>query len=149
MYYCRCSDKTECGSYISAVKCLECNLGNLLPASPLDYTANWVCSRHEPQTTFRIVFVNMPEAWKTTSVNIHKMMKILKGMEKIWNICRWINVGNGALQSTGKRLELRIYIRRKYGAVKTRLESFVRIEERGMLEVLGKGFVKVLNTCRM
>jgi hypothetical protein len=23
----RCSDRTECGSYISAVKCLECNIG--------------------------------------------------------------------------------------------------------------------------
>ena len=39
----RCSDPTECGSYISALKCMSCYVGSLLPSNPLDYTSTWTC----------------------------------------------------------------------------------------------------------
>ena len=39
----RCSDPTECGSNISAVKCFECPEGDLLPKTA--YSATWKCTK--------------------------------------------------------------------------------------------------------
>ena len=41
----RCSDRTECGTNISAIKCFECFIGNLLPRDSLEYSSAWFCSR--------------------------------------------------------------------------------------------------------
>ena len=41
----RCTDPTELGSYLSALKCSKCSADNfLLPENPLDLESNWVCS---------------------------------------------------------------------------------------------------------
>lgn len=39
----RCSDPTECGSFVSALKCYCCADGDLLPAAPLDPDSAWEC----------------------------------------------------------------------------------------------------------
>ena len=41
----RCSDPTECGTYISAVKCFDCDNGVLLPEDPLNYDSPWLCNK--------------------------------------------------------------------------------------------------------
>ena len=41
----RCSDPTECGSFISAVKCFDCGSDRVLPVDPLDYDSTWRCGR--------------------------------------------------------------------------------------------------------
>ena len=41
----RCSDPTECGSFISAVKCFDCGADRVLPLDPLDYDSAWRCGR--------------------------------------------------------------------------------------------------------
>ena len=41
----RCSDPTECGSFISAVKCFDCGSDRVLPVDPLDYESIWKCGR--------------------------------------------------------------------------------------------------------
>jgi len=41
----RCSDPTECGSFISAVRCFKDCKGYLLPEESLDYQSLWQCSR--------------------------------------------------------------------------------------------------------
>ena len=41
----RCSDRTECQSYVSGVKCFVCLNGTLLPRNSLDYDSEWFCSR--------------------------------------------------------------------------------------------------------
>ena len=42
----RCSDPTECGSFVSALKCDICYTGVVLPADPLQYDSIWTCSRY-------------------------------------------------------------------------------------------------------
>ncbi len=39
----RCSDPTECGSFISAIKCFDCGRDRVLPSDPLDYDSQWRC----------------------------------------------------------------------------------------------------------
>ena len=41
----RCSDPTECGSFISAVKCFDCGSDRVLPVDSLDYDSTWRCGR--------------------------------------------------------------------------------------------------------
>jgi len=41
----RCSDPTECGSFVSALKCDSCISGNVLPVDSLDYNSKWKCTR--------------------------------------------------------------------------------------------------------
>ena len=41
----RCSDPTECGSFVSAVKCFDCGADRVLPLDPLDYDSAWRCGR--------------------------------------------------------------------------------------------------------
>ena len=41
----RCSDPTECGTYISAIKCYDCVTGNVLPKDSLDFDSAWTCSK--------------------------------------------------------------------------------------------------------
>ena len=41
----RCTDRTECGTNISAVKCFECGIGNMLPKKSLDYHSDWICPK--------------------------------------------------------------------------------------------------------
>ena len=40
----RCQDPSELGSFMSAMKCTDCNNGNLLPMDPMDSDAQWLCS---------------------------------------------------------------------------------------------------------
>ena len=40
----RCSDPTECGSYVSALKCDSCTSGNVLPIDSLEYNSKWKCT---------------------------------------------------------------------------------------------------------
>ena len=40
----RCSDPTECGSYVSALKCDSCSSGNVLPIDSLEYNSKWKCT---------------------------------------------------------------------------------------------------------
>ena len=46
----RCSDPTECGTFISAIKCFQCN-GDLLPINSLDYESQWKCDECEMETS--------------------------------------------------------------------------------------------------
>ncbi|KAK6616972.1 hypothetical protein RUM44_005329 [Polyplax serrata] len=39
----RCSDPTELGTYVSAMKCQKCRNGFLLPENPLDDESSWTC----------------------------------------------------------------------------------------------------------
>lgn len=39
----RCSDPTEFGTYFSAIKCVDCNIGVLLPENPLNEKGEWKC----------------------------------------------------------------------------------------------------------
>ncbi|XP_052128934.1 SET domain-containing protein SmydA-8-like [Frankliniella occidentalis] len=39
----RCADPRELGSLLSALRCLACGAGNLLPSDPLDDNADWRC----------------------------------------------------------------------------------------------------------
>ncbi|KAK6630412.1 hypothetical protein RUM43_014757 [Polyplax serrata] len=39
----RCSDPTELGTYVSAMKCQKCRSGFLLPENPLDDESSWTC----------------------------------------------------------------------------------------------------------
>lgn len=39
----RCSDPTECGTYVSGLACEACEEGVLLPANPLDAYSEWTC----------------------------------------------------------------------------------------------------------
>jgi len=41
----RCLDPTEMGSLMSAVKCSDCESGNLLPIDPKDLDSDWLCSQ--------------------------------------------------------------------------------------------------------
>ena len=41
----RCADATERATYLSALKCQKCSLGNVLPVRPLDDTSHWQCDR--------------------------------------------------------------------------------------------------------
>ena len=41
----RCSDPTEGGTYLSALKCQKCSIGNVLPICPLDNDSSWNCDR--------------------------------------------------------------------------------------------------------
>ena len=40
----RCSDATECGTFVSGVTCEACEAGVMLPADPLDVLSDWACS---------------------------------------------------------------------------------------------------------
>lgn len=40
----RCQDPTEMGSFMSALKCPDCENGNLLTINPMDSQAQWLCS---------------------------------------------------------------------------------------------------------
>ena len=39
----RCKDTTEFGTYMSAVRCLECAAGFLLPSDAANYEPDWIC----------------------------------------------------------------------------------------------------------
>ena len=39
----RCSDPTECETYLSALKCSKCPVGSLLSTDPFDTNADWIC----------------------------------------------------------------------------------------------------------
>ena len=40
----RCQDPTEMGSYLSALKCLGCESGYVLPIDPMELSSQWSCS---------------------------------------------------------------------------------------------------------
>ena len=40
----RCSDPTECQTYVSALSCEVCESGYLLPERPLEYYSQWRCT---------------------------------------------------------------------------------------------------------
>ena len=43
---CRCSDPTECSTYLSAVRCPNCPIGVVLPVHPLEEEeTEWRCSQ--------------------------------------------------------------------------------------------------------
>ena len=42
----RCSDPTECGSNVSAIKCESCVSGDVLPIDSLQNESNWKCNRY-------------------------------------------------------------------------------------------------------
>ena len=50
----RCLDPTELGSLMSAVKCSDCESGNLLPIDPKNLESDWLCS----QCKHRFVVIN-------------------------------------------------------------------------------------------
>ena len=39
----RCQDPTEMGSYLSALKCLGCESGYVLPIDPMELSSQWSC----------------------------------------------------------------------------------------------------------
>jgi len=41
----RCADPTECGTFLSALKCPECSKGWLLPIDPIDDESVWKCDK--------------------------------------------------------------------------------------------------------
>lgn len=43
----RCADKTECGTYFSALKCQQCSSGFLLMDDPLDSWPYWKCNNEQ------------------------------------------------------------------------------------------------------
>ena len=53
----RCSDPTECGSFVSALKCDICYSGVVLPTDPLQYDSIWTCSRYG--RFFPLLFCNI------------------------------------------------------------------------------------------
>ncbi|ODM99115.1 Protein msta, isoform A [Orchesella cincta] len=46
----RCVTKTELGSYTSALKCLNCESGFLLPENPTDSNSEWKCGEEKCET---------------------------------------------------------------------------------------------------
>lgn len=53
----RCSDATECGTYISALKCskLDCRSGRLLPVDALNIGSPWQCDKCDVKLEFKKV----------------------------------------------------------------------------------------------
>ena len=51
----RCADRTEFGTNMSAVLCLKCKKGYLLPMDPLEYRCDWVCDQCETRTKYEMV----------------------------------------------------------------------------------------------
>ena len=45
----RCQDPTELGSFMSALKCPDCESGYLLPIDSMDQESQWICSKCEHQ----------------------------------------------------------------------------------------------------
>ena len=45
----RCQDPTELGSFMSALKCPDCESGYLLPIDSMDPESQWICSKCEHQ----------------------------------------------------------------------------------------------------
>jgi hypothetical protein len=45
----RCSDPSELGSFLSAIKCQsdQCEFGFLLPSDSLDPDSEWICTKSE------------------------------------------------------------------------------------------------------
>lgn len=41
----RCQDPSELGSLMSAMKCPDCESGDLLTTNPMDLQASWLCSK--------------------------------------------------------------------------------------------------------
>ena len=46
----RCQDRTENGTYLSALKCLKCPDGFYLPDKPLDCSSGWFCIQCKVQS---------------------------------------------------------------------------------------------------
>lgn len=53
----RCSDPTECQTYLSGLKCQSCEDGLVLSNNPLDHEAFWICSSCNHKTPSNIIMV--------------------------------------------------------------------------------------------
>ena len=51
----RCSDRTEFGTNMSAVLCLKCKKGYLLPLDPLEYKSDWTCDYCQTITKYEMI----------------------------------------------------------------------------------------------
>lgn len=52
----RCSDPTECSTYLSALRCPNCSIGVVLPVRPLDEKdTEWQCSQCPHKLTAAVV----------------------------------------------------------------------------------------------
>lgn len=51
----RCRDPDELGSFMSAMKCSDCESGNLLPMEPLVVNSDWKCSHCDHKQSARSV----------------------------------------------------------------------------------------------
>ena len=51
----RCSDRTEFGTNMSAVLCLKCKKGYLLPLDPLEYRSDWTCDNCQTLTKYEMI----------------------------------------------------------------------------------------------
>ena len=51
----RCSDRTEFGTNMSAVLCLKCKKGYLLPLDPLEYKSDWTCDHCQTITGYEMI----------------------------------------------------------------------------------------------
>ena len=51
----RCSDPTECGTFVSGVTCEACEAGVMLPIDPLDVYSDWACSDCDFVLSFDVI----------------------------------------------------------------------------------------------
>ena len=71
----RCCDPTECGSFLSAVKCQECNddqSSYMLARNSLDYYSDWVCRRcGSEKRNVEVLSMVLPIIGKLTFHSVH------------------------------------------------------------------------------
>ena len=51
----RCTDRTEFGTNMSAVLCLKCKKGYLLPLNSLEYKSDWTCDNCHISTKYEMI----------------------------------------------------------------------------------------------
>ena len=51
----RCSDPTECGTFVSGVTCEACEVGVMLPIDSLDVYSDWACSDCDFVLSFDVI----------------------------------------------------------------------------------------------
>ena len=51
----RCADRTELGTNMSAVLCLKCKKGYLLPLDPLKYKSEWTCDNCDTKANYEMI----------------------------------------------------------------------------------------------
>ncbi|CAL8109373.1 unnamed protein product [Orchesella dallaii] len=65
----RCSDSTEFNSFFSAIKCVNCSEGYLLPKNPLESDSPWVCV----QISFQMLTPETGCGYSRTSENVKRL----------------------------------------------------------------------------